>query len=375
MDKEQLAAIIARMADNTATDEDLTAYNAWCESMQARDLEISDMAGIEARTLHRVRQQTGHQGRQGFIRRIAIAAALTGVVAGSVFLFRYINGRDAATITPAPVAAAQPDIPSGKNTATLTLANGKTIILAGTQQGKLTEQAGAAVNKNADGTLEYQPVSDGAGAEPQYNTLNTARGEQFRITLADGTKVWVNAATTLKFPTSFARMATRKVEVTGEAYFEVASDPAHPFIVHTGSQDIKVLGTQFNVNNYPDEPLAKTTLLQGAIKINDEKVLKPGQQAVSDKKGSLNITTVSTDAIVAWKNGYFEFNDENIYDIMRKIARWYDVEVIYEGDIPTSTMEGTISRFEQVSKVLNTIQKAGLLKFRIEQKKIYVSKY
>jgi ferric-dicitrate binding protein FerR (iron transport regulator) len=209
----------------------------------------------------------------------------------------------------------------------------------------------------------------------QYNTLSTARGEQYQITLSDGTKVWLNAATTLTFPASFASQAERAVEVNGEAYFEVAADPARPFKVRTRQQQIQVLGTSFNVNTYADEPFATTTLLRGAVSINGTQVLKPGQQAVSTENGTLKITTVNTDGIIAWKNGYFEFNDENIYEVMRKIARWYDVEVIYEGDIPTNEMEGTISRFENVSKVLNTIEKAGLLKFRINEKKIYVSKY
>ncbi|MGO4288907.1 FecR family protein [Chitinophaga sp. RAB17] len=373
MNNEQLAAIIARVADNTATDEDISVYNAWCNSLQEQDLELNDLSDIEAQTLRNIQKQTGQVRRFVIIRRIAAAAVITGILAGSLYLYRYTN-RSAVRPTPAATIAINNNISSGKNTATLTLANGKKIVLADSQDGKLTEQAGSEVTKTADGALEYHPVATGTVA-PQYNKLSTARGEQYQITLPDGTKVWLNASTTLTFPTSFANMAARKVEVTGEAYFEVVADPAHPFIVNASKQEIKVLGTHFNINNYLDEPFAKTTLLQGAVKINNEKTLTPGQQAISSKDGSLRIATVSTEAAIAWKNGYFEFNDENIYEIMRKIARWYNVEVIYEGDIPMNEMEGTISRYENVSKVLNTIQKAGLLKFRIEQKKIYVNKY
>ncbi|WP_161964017.1 FecR family protein [Chitinophaga flava] len=375
MDKERLADIIDRITSNTATDEDLAAYNAWCDAMQEQEPEINNLAGLESRTWKKIRQQTGLAPKPKVVGwRIAAAALLTGVIAGSVLLFRH-SGDKQALPAASTVAAMPHDIPSGKNTATLTLANGKKILLADVQQGKLAAQTGSEISKTADGTLEYRPVSAGTAATPQYNTLSTARGEQYQITLPDGTRVWLNASTTLTFPTSFAGMNTRQVEVNGEAYFEVPGDPAHPFVVLTNRQRIKVLGTHFNVNNYPDEPFAKTTLLEGAIKINDQKVLQPGQQAISSANGALNITKVSTEGIVAWKNGYFEFNDENIYEVMRKIARWYDVEVIYEGNIPTNGMEGTISRFENVSKVLHTIQQAGLLKFRIEQKKIYVSQY
>jgi transmembrane sensor len=373
MNNEQLAAIIARIADNTATDEDLAAYNAWCNAQQEQDLELGDLSAIEAQTLRNIQRQTGHVRRFTLVRRIAAAALITGILAGSLYLYRYTNRPSSPHIS-APAIATNNDISAGKNTATLTLANGKKIVLADSQDGKLTEEAGSQVTKTAEGRLEYHPGT-AAAAVPQYNILNTARGEQYQITLSDGTKVWLNASTTLTFPASFANMATRKVTVTGEAYFEVAQDAAHPFIVNTGKQEVKVLGTHFNVNSYPDEPSVKTTLLQGAVKINNEKTLTPGQQAISSKDGTLKITTVSAEAVIAWKNGYFEFNDENIYDIMRKIARWYNVEVIYEGDIPMNGMEGAISRFENVSRVLNTIQKAGLLKFRIEQKKIYVSKY
>lgn len=374
MNNEQLAAIIARIADNTATDEDISVYNAWCDAQQEQDLELGDLSDIATQTFRNIQKRTGQIRRFTMIRRIAAAAAITGILAGSLYLYRYTHPRGLA---PTPVAAVATDhhISSGKNTATLTLANGDKIVLADSRDGKLTEQAGSEISKTAEGSLEYRPAATGTLAAVQYNKLSTARGEQYQITLPDGTKVWLNASSTLTFPTSFTNMATRKVAVTGEAYFEVVQDAAHPFIVNAGNQEVKVLGTHFNVNNYLDEPFAKTTLLEGAVKINNEKTLTPGQQAISGKDGALKIATVSTEATIAWKNGYFEFNDENIYDIMRKVARWYNVEVIYEGDIPMNGMEGSISRFENVSKVLNTIQKAGLIKFRIEQKKIYVNKY
>ncbi|MBO9727883.1 MAG: DUF4974 domain-containing protein [Chitinophaga sp.] len=374
MNQEQLTAIIERIANNTATDEDISVYSAWCDAQQEQAQELNDLSDIEAFTFRQIQRRTGLSTRKWMmIRRIAAAAAVTGILAGSLYIYKYANHR----VTPAPIAAVTTDHPitAGKNTATLTLANGKTIVLADSHDGKLTNQAGSEITKTTDGSLEYHPVATGAAIDIQYNKLSTARGEQYQITLPDGTKVWLNAATTLTFPTSFANLPSRKVDVTGEAYFEVTPDAAHPFIVRTTQQEVKVLGTSFNINNYADEPLAKTTLIQGAIKINNGKTLTPGQQAISAKDGAMKIANVATEATIAWKNGYFEFNDEDIYEIMRKVSRWYNVEVIYEGDIPMNAMEGTISRFEDVTKVLNTIQKTGLLRFRIAQKKIYVSKY
>lgn len=371
MDQSRIAEIIDRIANNTATDEDLAVYNAWCNAQQEGKPGLGDLSARETLVLERVHQQAGISRGRVFPWRMAAAAALAGILAGGYFWSR--QGNKPKEPLAVSIPAKQNDVAAGKNTATLTLANGKKIILSGAQAGKLTSQAGAEVTKTADGSLAYHPVSNPATVE--YNTLTTARGEQYQITLSDGTKVWLNAATSLTFPASFAQLAERTVEVQGEAYFEVASDPAHPFRVKTGKQQVQVLGTSFNVNNYADEPLARTTLLEGAVKINNAQVLKPGQQAISAPNGALKIVNVDTNGAIAWKNGYFEFKDENIYDVMRKIARWYNVEIIYEGDIPTDEMEGTISRYENVSKVLGTIEKAGILKFRITGKKIYVSKY
>lgn len=371
MDQTRIAEIIERIVNNTATDEDLAVYNAWCDAQQTGKAETGDLLAQEVLVLERIHRQTSISKSRVFPWRMAVAAALTGILVGGSYLFWQTSRqppRVAVTVPPA-----QPTATAGKNAATLTLANGSKILLSDSRAGKLTSQAGVDVTKSADGSLEYKPVSNTGAVE--YNTLSTARGEQYQITLSDGTKVWLNAATSLTFPASFAQQTERSVEVHGEAYFEVASDPAHPFKVRAASQQIQVLGTSFNINNYADEPAAKTTLLEGAIKINGTQVLKPGQQAITASNGTLKVINADTNSTIAWKNGYFEFRDENIYDVMRKIARWYNMEVVYEGDIPTNEMEGTISRFENVSKVLSTIEKAGIIKFRIAEKKIYVSKY
>jgi len=266
------------------------------------------------------------------------------------------------------------DIAPGKHTATLTLSNGKKIVLQDASTGELANQSGVSITKTADGQVVYHVKSAKASGNAAYNTLSTANGEQYQIELPDGTKVWLNAATTLKFPLSFAGLSQRNVQLNGEAYFEVSKDKHKPFIVHSERQDVEVLGTHFNINTYADEPLVKTTLLEGSVKVNSGSILKPGEQSALDKVGAIKIAKVNLEEAIAWKKGYFEFNDENVYEIMRKVARWYNVEVVYEGSIPLDAMEGTMSRFQSVSKVLEIMQSTGLVKFRIEGKKIYVSK-
>ncbi|NIG57279.1 DUF4974 domain-containing protein [Chitinophaga sp. Cy-1792] len=375
MNNEKMNGILLRIIENTATDEDLAAYAAWCDHMQHRQLQPENLDELESAILQNIHSAAGITKSTRVFRWKAMAAAamVAGLITGGVYIYHHLSQQN-QTKNQSLVNNLPTDLPAGKNKATLILANGKKIALADCANGKISEEAGSDVNKTAAGSLEYHATNGDNNAAPQFNTLQTARGEQYVLGLPDGTRVWVNASSTLTFPTSFKGLKNRSVTITGEAYFEVAPNAAQPFLVHNGTQEIAVLGTSFNVNNYPDEPASKITLLQGAVKIND-KVLKPGQQAVTGQDGVLKINTVETSSVIAWKNGYFEFNDENIFEIMRKVSRWYDVDVVYNGEIPMNKMEGSISRQDSVSRLLNTIQRAGLLRFSIEQKKIVVSKY
>lgn len=299
----------------------------------------------------------------------AIAASIVLVLGAGLFYYTQKSGKDNVT-----AIAYTNDVAPGKHSATLTLSNGKKIVLHDASNGELAVQSGVSISKTADGQVIYKIKNNKASGQPDYNTLSTTNGEQYQVVLPDGTRVWLNAATTLKFPLTFAGLPQRKVQLTGEAYFEVSKDKHKPFIVHSDQQDVEVLGTHFNVNTYADEPFVKTTLLEGSVKVNSGSILKPGEQSALDKTGHVKIAKVDLDEAIAWKKGYFEFNDENVYQIMRKVARWYNVDVVYEGDIPMDTMEGTMSRFQNVSKILGIMQSTGLVKFRIEGKRIYVSK-
>lgn len=293
----------------------------------------------------------------------AAAAAILVLVAGAYLWLQ----------RPAKHPAMQPPIAHvvpGSNKAVLTLSDGSTITLDST--GHQVIRQGATAIHQQGGQLKYDAQS--ASAAIQYNTLATPRGGQFRITLPDGTQVWLNAASTLRYPTAFTG-PERLVEVNGEAYFEVAGNAARPFKVKIKNAEVLVLGTSFNVNAYADEPITQTTLLQGSIKLsanNNQVLLKPGQQATLATGKEFHIDEVNPNDAIAWKNGYFLFKNESIESVMRTIARWYDVDVTYQGDVTKQRLGGTVSRYEKLEDLLKTIELTKSLKFKIEGRRVTI---
>lgn len=278
------------------------------------------------------------------------------------------------------------DIKPGTNQATLTLANGQKITLDKTLNGKIAQQGNSTITVNRGSNITYQNQNAANTNTPTtkqeiaYNTLSTARGQQspYPLILSDGTKVWLNAASSITFPTAF-NTNERKVTITGEAYVEVTHNAKQPFKVTVGNQTIEDIGTEFNINAYSDEPTIKTTLISGSIKVinnNTNKTsvtLKPGQQAINDNQ-NIKIQTVDLDGITAWKNNFFLFDDNNIEAIMRQIARWYDVDIKYETDAPkTRMLTGTITRYTNVSSVLRKIEITGTAHFKVNGKQIIVT--
>ncbi|MEO9145512.1 MAG: FecR domain-containing protein [Ginsengibacter sp.] len=255
------------------------------------------------------------------------------------------------------------DIAPGGNRATLTLGNGNTINLDSAQNGSLAIQGNTQVVKLNDGQLAYQNENN-SSATVQYNTITTPRGGQYQLTLADGSQVWLNAASSITFPTSFVG-DTREVKITGEAYFEVAHNANMPFHVKVGNITVQVLGTHFNINAYEDEGVIKTTLLEGSVKVSEGKenvMIEPGEQAQIKNPSDKIIVKkdVDMEEVVAWKNGLFQFDNTNIQDIMRKISRWYDVEVVFEGDIPNTRFNGKIYRNVNASMVFKILEEGGI---------------
>ncbi len=309
-----------------------------------------------------------------FVRRWwAIAAALVGVAIGGWLLFR-ARPAEPAAVHPAP----QQDRAPGGNVATLTLANGQRITLDSAHNGQLTQQGNTQITKLKDGRLAYKVV-DQDPAISGTNTLSTPRGGQYRLTLPDGSEVWLNAASSITYPTAFAG-PERKVSVSGEAYFEIAPDAHHPFMVAVQSarstETIQVLGTSFNVNAYGDEESLATTLLSGSVRLvsgDNRMLLKPGEQGLLQADGKMRLDpNANVEEVVAWKNGLFHFENADINEVMRQIARWYDVEVVMDGKMPsTEKFDGEISRSSNLTEVLKILQLSNI-HFSIEGKKVTV---
>ncbi|GLU54699.1 FecR family protein [Dyadobacter frigoris] len=274
-------------------------------------------------------------------------------------------------------------ISPGGSRATLTLADGSVINLDDAGNGELAKQSGIIVRKTSDGQLVYQTVSNHSENEPvTYNEIKTPNGGQYRVILPDGTEVWLNAASSLHYPTRFTS-PERHVSLNGEAYFEVKKQDGKSFFVDTENQQVQVLGTHFNVNGYEDEEFVKTTLLEGSVKVklsgskNVEAILKPGQQAQLSQSTDLqaskiSIQEVDTENVISWKNGYFKFDNISLQELMRQISRWYDVEVVYEGPVKDYEFVGQIERSANLTKVLKVLELGGV-HFRIEGKKIIIN--
>lgn len=297
------------------------------------------------------------------------AAAVLLIAAGGLFISQ--NTSEVVEIVNAK------DISPGGNNAILILANGQKVDLTGVANGGVVSQSGIKVVKKVDGQIVYEISDvDGKAASDQYNTIETPIGGQYQVNLSDGTKVWLNSGSSLRYPVKFVG-DYRNVELKGEGYFEVATNKAMPFKVKNARQTVEVLGTHFNIAAYTDEPVVKTTLLEGVVKVSAGKanaLLKPGQQSKLDGSKINVIDHVDLEDVVAWKNGYFKFN-ESLENIMSKISRWYGVEVVYQTmPDPGLTYSGKISRSRNISAVLKIIGFNSDVRFKIDGKKVYVIK-
>lgn len=288
---------------------------------------------------------------------VVVFLFLTGATA-----FFYFNRQQDKVIAHIEEIHQDKDIQPGKNSAVLTLSNGTQILLDSAVNGALAQQGNMRVLK-FNGRIAYKADEGNSNVKPVYNTITTTRGNEYLLILADGTKAWLNAASSIHFPTAFSGNE-RKVEITGEVYFEVAHDRSKPFKVEfsnaTGEKgEVEVLGTHFDVNAYPDETNIKTTLLQGSVKVSQSdkiQMLSPGQQAIISSDKITLKKDIDVAQITAWKNGYFLFNNTDIQSIMRQVSRWYDIDVSFEGKIPSDGFTGKILRNVPLSKFLKVLE-------------------
>jgi ferric-dicitrate binding protein FerR (iron transport regulator) len=314
--------------------------------------------------------------RTGIKKIWAYAAAAVMIIMIALFGFWY-RGRQADVQISAVVNSYKDIAPPDAARAVITLSNGQNIILDSAANGTVAVQGNASVVKTADGQIVYSAKGEApANHQLLYNTLMVPGGSKVvSITLSDGTAVWLNAASSLRYPAVFTGN-DRKVYITGEVYFEVAKDRSRQFIVEANGISTKVLGTHFNINAYEDEPETRVTLLEGAVKIGSgdgEQMLSPGQQAVITSAGDIHIDTgTDIEEVMAWKEGRFQFGGAGIEEVMREIKRWYNVEIEYEGDI-RQHFRGGISRNVEVSKVFKMLEATGTVHFKIAGKKIIVT--
>jgi ferric-dicitrate binding protein FerR (iron transport regulator) len=387
---ENIVALIDKCLSGKATPEEKELLNKWYHSFNdaAVDVRLTSMQNeeqiaerIKLRLLSTVQNSTVAKAERPhrIWWRIPAAAAVFLLIASSIFfIFNPKNKKQELVKTelnrPTPVN----DIAPGGNKAVLTLADGSSIVLDSAANGTLTQQGNIKVQKLDNGQLAYtvngKQVTE--NDEAFYNTISTPRGGQYQVTLADGTQVWLNAASSIRFPVVFTG-AERKVEITGEVYFEVAKNAAIPFKVKTAASEVEVLGTHFNVNAYDDEAAVKTTLLEGSVKIiaagQPIKYLQPGQQSAINKQGTITVlNNADIEEALAWKNGRFQFNSADLKSILRQISRWYDVDVVYKGNVNLH-FTGQLTRNDNVSKVFEELVLTGEVHFKIEGKKIIVT--
>ncbi len=423
MDKVLLAELAHRFTSGTATDEEKALLHQWFDEageagatgaagatraadgidatgsadaeeteqvfLPEQETEDDIRLRMKSRLLLAIEQepqpQTGLTAVMGAPRRIgyyarwiAAAVILVAVSGTGLYFWKAHRSRQAALPVPA-VAISHSDLQPGGNKATLLLGDGSVVNLGTVKNGLIRKVAGTLIDKQ-DGQLRYNVSAadpDKVAAThpaPEMNTIRTPRGGQYQVILPDGTKVWLNAASSLTYPTAF-KGADREVQLNGEAYFEVAGNKSRPFKVMVGNMQIHVLGTHFNVMAYEDENAIRTTLLEGSVNVSiggASHLLKPGQEARLDRSSdAFNLLEVNADEAVAWKKGVFQFGGASIETVMREIVRWYDVDVEYQGRT-NEHFRGTISRDVNASEVFKMLELTGAVHFAVDKKKIIV---
>jgi ferric-dicitrate binding protein FerR (iron transport regulator) len=389
--KRQLIQLVTKFMNGQATPEERAFLEKYYQYLDHHGIGPAELSPSERQVredkmldgiFREIDRHDHRRTRVVRIRRIAgIAAAVAALVAvAAVLYFQGPRGRPGTAkkivVTPEP----QSDVLPGGAKAVLTLSNGRRVVLDSARNGALAIQGNSHVVKLSNGQMAYEPAKAGQGgsgrdAAVAYNTLATPRGGSYQLTLPDGSRVWLNSASSLRFPVAFTG-GERRVTLEGEAYFEVTKNRLHPFIVQTHGIEIRDLGTRFNVMAYQDEPDIRTTLVEGAVQVArglKNVLLKPGQQAIVGENagGKIIVTPADMDAAVAWKAGYFSFHHTSIYEIMRQISRWYNVDVSYADSLDVS-LNGHISRGVNASEVFRTLELTGELTFTIEGRRVIV---
>jgi ferric-dicitrate binding protein FerR (iron transport regulator) len=380
MQAPQIKELLEKYRNGVITDEELALLETWYLQWHPEPLDVSaeELETLKNEVWESLHLQEEAPAPRRRWKQLAAAAVVLLCLGTGLYYLSIVPGRQRGVTETPSVAGQVNEFKPGGNRATLTLSSGQQIVLTAAQNGKLAEDASVAISKTADGELVYDRPKQAAEGALVMNTLSSPRGGQYHLTLSDGTKVWLNAASSITYPVAFNRQE-RSVTVSGEAYFEVARRDGVPFKVHTVKQEIAVLGTHFNVKAYPDDPDISTTLLSGSVKVTNTAsgtagVLKPGQQARTlSSGGQLDIRPVHAEDVISWKNGYFLFDDQDISSIMKIISRWYDVDIEYKGPLSNERFGGTFSRASNMPEILTNLERIGHVHFELFPGKVVVT--
>jgi transmembrane sensor len=360
MEKERIKALLHKYRKGLCTD----AEKAWVESLynELANPPSSDLTDEMIQTdlediQRRLPALSNHRSFSMWPKIVAAAVFLLFVSIG-LYFFKEKDARQPLVQVIDKAEINSNDFAPGTNTALLTLADGSKIALDSSINQKILDKGGIKITKTEDGLITYQ-INPGI-KEVRSNTLSTPKGGQYQVILSDGTKVWLNAASSLSYPTVFTGNE-RKVMLKGEAYFEVAKNAEQTFKVITDRQELVVLGTHFNINSYEDEPEIKTTLLEGSVKVsslqtNHTMLLKPGEQSALKKSGKLKVDRVNAENAIAWKSGLFQFQGSSIQEALRQMARWYDVTIEFEGEVPDIQLWGEVHRNANAIEALEILR-------------------
>lgn len=376
MDRDTFLNILRKYRTDEATAEEVEFLHAYYDLFEVHEnvLEKMDASAkyalkeeIKSELDLKIAQTVTPAAQKAWKLNRMLAAAAVLFVLGIAIYFMNAQWTDVGDNHEYITAAISKDIAPGGDHAILTLSDGSVIKLDTQKDGLITNETGVIIKKTNKGEVVYSHTA--TAVANVFNTISTPKGGQYQLVLSDGTKVWLNAASSIRFPTSFLGKF-RTVEIKGEAYFEVADNKKIPFKVYSEHQEIEVLGTHFNVNTYGDEEADKTTLLEGSVKVSrmggggkimESETIKPGQVAVLKKGGKrIEVAQALADEAVAWKNGYFKFNRTDLKTIMRQVSRWYNVDVVYKGDFGNDLFGGKIKRSDSVSGILRILKLSNI---------------
>ncbi|NII23971.1 FecR family protein [Pseudoflavitalea sp. X16] len=384
MQTTEIRDLLEKYKEGTITKEELVLLESWYLQWEPEATEIApeELETLKDEVWHSIKprhQKVVHRPRW---KPLAAAASVLLLISSTLYIMLTRQAPIERAKEPSELAGIPPDYKPGAHRAVLTLSDNRQVVLKDSKNGMIGEDAGMTIYNNVDGELSYNRSANQSGmsaGKDFYNTLSTPRAGHFQVTLADGTKVWLNAASSITYPLPFSK-EERKVSVIGEVYFEVAHRENHPFKVISGRQEITVLGTHFNIRSYDDEPGISTTLLVGSVRITNTAngssgLLRPGQQAsLSRTTEKIDIRAVNAEDAISWKNGYFLFDNQDLTTIMKNISRWYDVDVEFTGALGKERFGGTFSRSSNLSQLLQNMEKIGNVHFQLSGPKIIVSK-